>query len=187
MSESPAPWKPGFRLRDAGAGDLPGIRSIYAHHVVTGTGTFEEQPPDLPVIARRWRSVVEAGLPYLVAVGDDRILGYAYAARYHARSAYRFALEDSVYVAPEAMGNGLGTALVSELLSRTEAAGFRQMVSVIGDSANLGSIRLHESLGFEHVGTLRSIGFKFGRWLDVVMMQRPLGPGGTRPASPAAG
>jgi L-amino acid N-acyltransferase YncA len=166
-----------FTLRDAAAGDLPDIQAIYAHHVLHGLATFEESPPDLAEIAARHAAVTEKGLPWLVAVAGERVLGYAYAGPFRARSAYRFALEDSIYVAPDAAGKGLGRALLGELLRRCEAWGARQMIAVIGDSANAGSVGLHRALGFSYIGKMEAVGYKHGRWVDSVIMQKPLGDG----------
>ena len=167
-----------MQIRDARPGDLPAITEIYAHHVLHGTGTFEEDPPEQADVAARVRAVQEKGWPWLVAEDDGgAILGYAYVAQFRPRSAYRFAGEDSVYVRDDVRGQGVGKALVAELLVRAEAAGFRQMFAVIGDSENVGSIGLHASLGFRQVGVLKAAGVKFGRWVDVVFMQRAVGPG----------
>ncbi len=164
-------------IRDAGPADLPAITAIYAHHVLHGTGTFEEEPPSEAEMAARMARVQEAGWAWLVAEEAGEILGFAYFAQFRPRSAYRFASEDSVYVRDDIRGQGVGKALVAALLQRAEAAGFRQMFAVIGDSENVGSIGLHVSLGFRQVGVLRSAGLKFGRWLDVVFMQRAIGAG----------
>jgi L-amino acid N-acyltransferase YncA len=164
-------------LRDAEPGDLPAITAIYAHHVLHGTGTFEEVPPPAGEVAERIAAVQGQGWPWLVAEEGGEILGYAYVNQFRPRSAYRFAGEDSVYVRDDVRGQGVGKALVAELLARAEAAGFRQMFAVIGDSENVGSIGLHVSLGFRQVGLLRSAGVKFGRWVDVVFMQRAVGSG----------
>jgi L-amino acid N-acyltransferase YncA len=167
-----------FDVRDSGDADLPGIATIYAHHVRFGLGSFEEEPPDLSELARRRNEVLARQLPYLVAVDQAAaVLGYAYAAPYRTRSAYRFSLEDSIYVAPEAMRRGFGRALLGALIARCAALGYRQMVAVIGDSGNAASIGLHERLGFRRVGLLPAIGFKRGLWVDSVLMQRALGPG----------
>ncbi|MBO1075983.1 GNAT family N-acetyltransferase [Roseomonas marmotae] len=164
-------------LRDATADDLPAIVAIYAHHVLTGTGTFEETPPDQDEMARRLARVQDSGWAWLVAEDEGEVKGYGYFAALRDRSAYRFSAEDSIYVRDDVRGQGVGKSLVAALVARAEAAGFRQMFAVIGDSENVGSIGLHLSLGFRQVGLLRSAGLKFGRWLDVVYMQRPLGAG----------
>ena len=167
----------GARVRPSTEADLAAIQAIYARHVRDGLASFEEVPPDLAEMARRRAEVVGRGLPHLVAEVDGRALGYAYAGPYRMRIAYRFTVEDSVYVAPEATGRGLGRLLLAELIQRSEARGARQMVAVIGDSGNLGSVRLHARAGFREAGTLRAVGFKLGRWVDSVLMQRPLGQG----------
>jgi L-amino acid N-acyltransferase YncA len=169
-------------VRPAAPQDLASIQSIYAHHVLHGLASFEEEPPPLEEMRRRFEEVVGRGLPYLAAEEAGEMLGYAYAAPYRARSAYRYTLEDSVYVRDGRQGKGIGRALLGELLRACEALPYRQMIAVIGDSANLASIALHAGLGFVRCGSLRSSGFKFGRWVDTVLMQRPLGPGdGTKP------
>ncbi len=175
-----------FALRPSAAADVPAIAAIYAHHVRFGLGSFEETPPALDEIARRRDAVLELGLPFLVAVGGGRVVGYAYAQPYRPRSAYRFTLEDSIYVAADAARRGIGRALLAKLLEQCEGQGFRQMVAVIGDSANLASIRLHESLGFARIGVLPAIGFKHGRWVDSVLMQRMLGTGAATLPAPGA-
>lgn len=162
-------------VRDAAGADLPAIQGIYAHHVTHGTASFEEVPPDLEEMTKRYMAITSHGLPFVVAETNGRVAGYAYAAPYRQRSAYRYTVEDSVYVAPEFMRGGVGRAALSEVIDRASALGYRQMVAVIGDAANHPSIRLHETAGFVHVGKLRSIGFKFGRWIDSILMQRPLG------------
>jgi phosphinothricin acetyltransferase len=169
-------------VRSSTEADLLAIQAIYARHVLTGFASFEEVPPDLAEMARRRTDVTGRGLPHLVAEAEGRVLGYAYAGPYRARPAYRFTVEDSVYVAAEAAGRGLGRRLLAALIRDCEAAGARQMVAVIGDSGNAASIALHAAAGFREAGTLRSVGFKLGRWVDSVLMQRPLGPGdGTLP------
>jgi phosphinothricin acetyltransferase len=173
-----------LRLAIAAASDIPAIAEIYCHHVLHGLASFEEQPPDDEEMARRHGETLSRGLPYLVARTGDTVVGYAYAAPYRMRSAYRFSLEDSVYIAPGHIGRGTGRLLLARLLAACTALGYRQMVAVIGDSAHLASIRLHEQLGFSHAGTLRAVGFKLGRWVDSVLMQRPLGDGDA--TSPAA-
>jgi len=171
-----------IEVRDATPEDLPAVQAIYAHHVMHGLASFEEAPPALDEMRRRFDDVVSRGLPYLVACDGREILGYGYCTLYRARSAYRFTLEDSVYVREGLRRKGVGRLVLAELVRRCEALGYRQMVAVIGDSANAGSIQLHAALGFVRSGTLRSTGFKFGRWVDSVLMQRPLGAGdGTRP------
>lgn len=164
-------------LRDATEADLPAVQAIYAHHVIHGTGTFEETPPGLAEMIRRWREVRERGFPWLVAEAQGRVVGYGYANFFRARSAYRFTCEDSIYLAPDWCAQGVGMKLLGALLERCAAVGARQMLAVIGDSANLGSIRVHTRMGFVPVGTMRDVGQKFGRWLDVVIMQRALGEG----------
>lgn len=169
-------------LRPAAAPDLPAIHAIYAHHVLHGLASFEEVPPSLEEIARRHAEVVGMGLPYLVAEEAGVLLGYGYCSLYRTRSAYRHTLEDSIYIRQGMQGKGTGKALLGELIRTCEALNYRQMVAVIGDSANAASIGLHASLGFLRVGILRSTGFKFGRWVDSMLMQRPLGEGdGTPP------
>lgn len=166
-----------MRVRDSRPEDMEAVRTIYSHHVLTGLATFEEVPPDHQELVRRREDVLGRGLPYLVAELDGRVVGYAYAGPYRLRSAYRFAVEDSIYVDPSQVGRGVGRALLTALIDRTTAAGCRQMIAVIGDSGNAGSIGLHGSCGFQRVGVLRAVGFKFGRWVDSVLMQRPLGNG----------
>ncbi|WP_027133685.1 GNAT family N-acetyltransferase [Geminicoccus roseus] len=173
-----------YTISDATSADLDACQAIYAHWVATGTGSFELDAPDLAEIVRRHAEVVGRGLPWLVAVdAQGRILGYAYANWFRPRLAYRFAAETSIYVAPDQHGRGLGRALLQELLTRCEAAGIRQALALIGDSANAGSIGVHASLGFEHAGVLKASGWKFDRWLDVVIMQKALGPGADRDPS----
>src|SRR5581483_4734031 len=165
-------------VRSATDADLPAIAAIYAHWVLYGSASFEEVPPSEGEMAARRQKVLTSGLPYLVTVDEaGALLGYAYATVYRERSAYRYTAEDSIYVHPEHCRKGVGAALLAELIRECEARGCRQMVAVIGDSANAASIGLHERMGFRHAGTLRSVGFKFGRWLDSVRMQRALGEG----------
>ena len=171
-----------IEVRDSTEADLDAIEAIYAHHVTHGLGSFEETPPSRQELGRRRADVLARGLPYLVAMdGSGRVLGYAYAGPYRTRSAYRHTVENSVYVAPAAARRGVGRRLLAALIARCEALGLRQMVAVIGDSGNAGSIGLHESLGFRRVGTLEAIGWKHGRWVDSVLMQRALGAGGNTP------
>ncbi len=164
-------------IREAAQTDLPAITAIYAHHVLHGTGTFEEVAPDLAEMANRLEKVCQHGWAWLVAEQEGQVQGYAYFAQLRDRSAYRFSAEDSVYVRNDIRGQGVGKALVADLLIRAEAVGFRQMFAVVGDSENIGSIGLHISLGFRQCGVLRSAGLKFGRWLDSVYLQRSLGVG----------
>jgi len=164
-------------VRDARDADMAQVQAIYAHHVLHGTASFEEEPPPLAEMLRRRGEVLAKGLPYLVAEADGRVAGYSYATPYRARSAYRFSIENSVYVDHMRHRSGVGRALLSELITRCEGGDWRQMIAVIGDSAQEASIGLHAALGFRHVGTLQSVGFKFGRWLDTVLMQRALGSG----------
>jgi phosphinothricin acetyltransferase len=168
-------------VRDAAEADLAAIRDIYADHVLHGSASFEEVPPSTAEMSARRVSVLELGLPYLAAEMEGKIVGYSYATLYRARPAYRYTLEDSVYVAGGCGGKGIGTALLAELVARCERGPWRQMVAVIGDSANAGSIALHRRQGFAHAGTLPSVGFKFGRWIDSVLMQRALGAGDRAP------
>lgn len=170
-------------IRDATPADLPEITAIYAHHVLTGTGTFEETPPDQAEMEARMARVQAAGWAWLVAEAapGSGVLGYAYFAQFRDRSAYRCTAEDSVYVRNDVRGQGVGKALVEAMLIRAEACGFRQMLAVIGDTENVGSIGLHIAAGFRQTGVIKSVGLKFGRWIDVVFMQRALGEGDTTP------
>ena len=174
---------PALLIRPSTPADLPAITAIYAHDVLHGTGTFELDAPDVAEMARRRDDVLGKDLPWLVAQADGQVLGYAYANHFRPRRAYRFCLENSIYLAPDERGRGVGRLLLTELVSRCEAAGARQMLAVIGDAANAGSIGVHAALGFEHTGVLRAAGWKFGRWLDVVLMQRALGSGASQPVS----
>ena len=170
-------------IRDATPDDMAAVQAIYAHHVLHGFGTFETEPPDAGEMQRRYAQVSGDGFPYLVAESEGRIVAYAYANHFRTRAAYRNTVEDSIYVAPGAMGRGFGKSLLNGLIDRCEALGLRQMLAVIGDSDNAGSIGVHRSCGFEHAGVMRSVGWKFGRWVDVVIMQRALGPGAGTPPS----
>ena len=173
-------------IRPSTPADLPALTAIYGWNVAHGTGTFELELPDHAEMARRREDVLSKGLPWLVAERDGQVLGYAYANHFRPRRAYRFCLEDSIYLAAEAKGQGLGKLLLAELLARCEAAGARQMLAVIGDSANTASIGVHRALGFEQVGLMRAAGWKFDRWLDVVVMQKSLGLGqSSAPLDPA--
>ena len=178
---------PALLIRPSTPADLAAITAIYAYAVLHGTGTFETEPPDAAEMARRQADVQDKGLPWLVAQScapgaDEQILGYAYANHFRPRKAYRFCLEDSIYLNPDAQGQGVGRLLLTELLGRCEALGARQMLAVIGDAANTGSIKVHAGQGFVHCGVLKSSGWKFDRWLDVVLMQRALGAGDSLPA-----
>jgi L-amino acid N-acyltransferase YncA len=164
-------------IRAAGVADIPAITKIYDHAVRHGTASFELEPPDKAEMGRRFASLIEGGYPYLVAELDSAVAGYAYAGPYRARPAYRWTVEDSIYVASDATGRGIGRALIDRLVAESTARNFRQMIAVIGDSAQTASIELHRAAGFDMVGTIEDVGFKFGRWLDSVIMQRPLGPG----------
>jgi L-amino acid N-acyltransferase YncA len=177
----------GVSVRDAVDSDIPVVQAIYAHHVLNGLATFEEVPPPVDEISSRWLSVMRDGLPYLVAESDGGVVGYAYAAAYRARSAYRYSIEDSVYVMAGLSGRGIGTALLSRLIARCEGGPWRQMLAVIGDSDNAASIALHRRVGFRLVGTFTGVGLKFGRWVDTVLMQRPLGDGDASLPSDLAG
>ncbi len=168
---------PAITVRASTDADIPAIAAIYARHVLHGTASFEEVPPDEAEMARRRADILARGLPYLVAECEGRLAGYAYAGLYRTRSAYRFTLENSVYVADGMGRRGIGRALLEPLIGICEAAGYRRMIAVIGDSANHGSIGLHAACGFRLVGVLPAVGFKFGRWLDSVLMERPLGEG----------
>lgn len=177
-----------MEIRDAAQGDVAAIQGIYAYYVLHGLASFEETPPGAEEIGRRFAEVALAGLPWLVAVEGGVVLGYGYCAPYRSRSAYRFALEDSVYVRPDSHRKGIGRALLVELIRRCELLDYRQLIAVIGDSAHAPSIGVHAATGFVRVGTIRSVGYKFGRWVDTVIMQRPLGAGdGTRPAETRTG
>jgi len=164
-------------VRDAVARDIPEVTGIYAHHVLNGLASFEERAPSGEEMLARYQAIATKGYPYLVAELDGRIVGYAYASAYRPRPAYRFTVENSVYVDNAARGNGIGSALLKTLIDRCEGGIWRQMLAVIGDSANAGSIALHSRLGFRPAGSLLSVGFKHGRWVDSVIMQRPLAAG----------
>ncbi len=166
-------------IRPSRPEDIPAITAIYAHHVLHGTGTFELEAPSQEEIANRRSDVLAKGLPYLVAADGKQVLGFAYCNWFKPRPAYRFSAEDSIYVAPAAQGLGLGRALLTELAAQAEQAGVRKLIAVIGDSANAGSIAVHRCVGFSHVGLLKSCGWKFDQWRDVVMMDKALGLGDT--------
>ncbi|MBV9560617.1 MAG: N-acetyltransferase [Bradyrhizobium sp.] len=176
---------PSVDIRPATEADLAAITAIYDHAVRHGTATFELIPPDLAEMTRRFRALVDGGFPYLVAALDGRVVGYAYAGAYRPRPAYRFTVENSVYLEPAIHRRGIGLQLMLRLIAESEARGYRQMIAVIGDSANAGSIGVHTRCGFQMIGTHPAVGLKFGRWLDTVMMQRALGEGATTvPANP---
>lgn len=175
--------KPSFTVRASEERDLAAIAAIYAHHVLHGLATFEIEAPDAAEMGRRRAHVLALGLPYLVAEQDGRVAGYAYAAPHRERPAYRYTLEDSIYVDHEMLGLGAGSVLLEALIAACARGGYRQLVAVIGDSANAASIGLHAACGFNHAGLLPAVGFKFGRWVDSVLMQRELGEGNrTMPA-----
>lgn len=184
MTTFPAdPGAAAILVRDAREGDMVAVQPIYAHHVLHGLASFEEVPPGLEELRARRQGVLAQGLPYLVAEIEGRVVGYSYATAYRPRPAYRYTIEDSVYVAPDMGGRGIGRLLLGELIRRCEAGPWRQMLAVIGNSGNMGSIALHRRLGFAEVGVLSSVGFKLGGWVDTVLMQRSLGAGdGTLPA-----
>lgn len=161
--------------------DVPAITAIYAHHVLHGTGTFETEPPSIADMRTRRADVLSKGLPYLVAEQDGEIAGFAYGNWFKPRPAYRYSVEDSIYLAPDQHGQGLGRALLAELLARCEAVGIRKVMAIVGDSANAGSIGVHQALGFTQVGTIDACGWKFGAWRDIVIMQKTLGLGDTQP------
>jgi L-amino acid N-acyltransferase YncA len=166
-------------IRAVTLADIPCITRIYAYAVMHGTATFELEPPDEAEMARRMTALLEGGFPYLVAEIGGVLVGYAYAGHYRTRPAYRFTVEDSIYIDPHAQRRGVGRALLARLIQECERRGFRQMIAVIGDSVQLASIEVHRALGFRPSGNLENVGFKFGRWLDSVLMQRDLGPGAT--------
>jgi L-amino acid N-acyltransferase YncA len=161
--------------------DIPAITAIYAHHVLHGTGSFETDPPSVADMTARRADVLSKGLPYLVAEQDAKIVGFAYGNWFKPRPAYRYSVEDSIYLAPGLQRKGLGRALLAELLARCEAVGIRKVMAIVGDSANAGSVGVHRSLGFTPVGTIDACGWKLGAWRDIVIMQKTLGPGSTEP------
>ena len=172
-------------IRSSRAADVPAIAAIYAHHVLHGTGTFETAPPSAHEMAARRADVLAKGLPYLVAEQDGQVVGYAYCQWFKPRPASRFSSEDSIYLHPDAGGQGLGKQLLAALAEQAEAAGIRKLIAVIGDSGNAGSIGVHRAAGFAPVGVFKSCGWKFGRWLDIVLMEKPLGPGDSTPPEAA--
>jgi L-amino acid N-acyltransferase YncA len=170
---------PALEIRPATEADLPAVTEIYEHAVLHGTATFELIPPDLAEMTRRFRALADGGYPYFVASLDGEVAGYAYAGAYRPRPAYRFTVENSIYLRPASHRRGIGLRLLQRLIEECEQRGYRQMIAVIGDSANAGSIGVHRACGFEMIGTHPNVGLKFGRWLDTVMMQRALGQGAT--------
>ena len=166
-----------IRVRDATAQDIPALTEIYAHHVLHGFGTFEYVPPGVADFEEKWKDIRNLGLPFLVAERTDGVIGYAYASVFRPRPGYRYTIEDSVYIRDDQRGHGIGSALMAPLLKHCEAIGARQVVAVIGDSLNAGSIGLHRKFGFEDSGIVRSAGFKLGRWVDIYMMQKSLNGG----------
>jgi phosphinothricin acetyltransferase len=175
---------PPLAIRPVTTGDIPAITRIYAHAVTHGTASFELEPPDETEMTRRMQALVGGGFPYVVAEVDNALAGYAYAGPYRPRRAYRFSVEDSIYVDPNTHRKGIGRALLTRLIEEAGHREFRQMIAVIGDSNQAPSIELHRALGFRMIGAVENVGFKFGRWLDTVLMQRPLGNGAT--AKPTA-
>ena len=174
-------------IRPSSDDDLPAITAIYAYHVLHGTGSFETEPPSVAEMTTRRADVLSKGLPYLVVEQDRKIAGFAYGNWFKPRPAYRYSAEDSIYMAPELQGKGLGRALLAELMARFEAAGIRKVMAIVGDSANTGSVGIHLALGFTQVGIVDSCGWKFGAWRDIVIMQKTLGLGNTQPPNePAA-
>jgi phosphinothricin acetyltransferase len=173
-------------IRPSRESDLPAITAIYAHHVLNGTGTFETTPPTEAEMTSRRADVLGKGLPYLVMEDGGQVMGYAYCQWFKPRPAYRFSAEDSIYMHPDAAGRGLGKQLLAELVKQAEAVGVRKLLAVIGDSNNAGSIGVHRALGFTPVGTIQSCGWKFDRWLDIVIMEKAIGAGDTTPPANAA-
>lgn len=181
LAPPPSSATPSILLADASEADMAQVQRIYAHHVLHGLASFEEEPPPLEEMLARRAKVLEHGLPYLVAKEQDRVLGYAYATPYRPRRAYRFTVEDSVYMAEGAQRRGIGRLLLQGVIDRCETAGFRQMIAIIGNSGNAGSIGLHAACGFRLVGTFENVGFKQDGWRDTVLMQRALGDGAATP------
>ncbi|HSW19298.1 MAG TPA: GNAT family N-acetyltransferase [Ramlibacter sp.] len=173
-------------IRPSRDDDLPAITAIYGHHVLHGTGTFETAPPTEADMASRRADVLAKGLPFLVAEDAGQVLGFAYCQWFKPRPAYRFSAEDSIYLHPDALGRGVGRQLLSQLAQQAQASGLRKLIAVIGDSDNAGSIGVHRSLGFEQAGVIRACGWKFGRWLDIVLMEKSLGEGSATPPEAAA-
>nr|WP_245419448.1 GNAT family N-acetyltransferase [Phyllobacterium salinisoli] len=179
----PVPSAIDLLLRNSETGDIPEITAIYRHAVLTGSASFEIEPPSETEMARRREALATGNFPYAVAIVSGKLAGYAYAGPYRPRPAYSNTVESSVYIREDFQGRGIGRKLMARVIEEAEASGFRQMVAVIGDSGNHASVRLHESLGFRVIGTLQSVGWKHGRWLDTVLVQRALGPGDTAPPS----
>lgn len=175
------PAESSSEIRPTAEADLPSITAIYEHAVRFGTATFELIPPNLVEMTRRYRALIDGGFPHFVAVLDGRVAGYAYAGPYRPRPAYRFTVDNSVYLDPAVHRRGIGLRLMERLIAECDGRGFRQMIAVIGDSANAGSIGLHRRCGFQMIGTLPNVGLKFGRWLDTVLMQKALNGGNTAP------
>jgi phosphinothricin acetyltransferase len=175
---------PAVLLRNATPADVPVITRIYAHAVAHGTASFELEPPDEAEMSRRMGALLDGGFPYIAAEVEGTLLGYAYAGPYRPRRAYRFSVEDSIYIDPRAQRKGIGRALLGRLIEECERRGFRQIVAVIGDSAQTPSIEIHRALGFRMIGAIENVGFKFDRWLDTVLMQRALGSGATTKPTP---
>jgi phosphinothricin acetyltransferase len=175
---------PAIVIRPARLADIAAIAGIYRHAVLTGTATFEIEPPDEEEMSRRWRALCDGGYPYHVAEFEGAVAGYAYSGPYRTRPAYYWTVEDSIYVDPRMHRRGIGRCLLDRLITDCEALGFRQMIAVIGDSRQTPSIGLHRAAGFRLIGTMEAVGFKFEGWLDTVMMQRPLGPGATTAPDP---
>ena len=170
-------------IRPSRDDDVALIAAIYGHHVLNGVASFEEEPPTLEEMARRRAALLERDFPYFVAEREGKVVGYCYAGAYRPRIGYRFSVEDSIYIDPTEVGRGIGRALLAQVIDRSTELGYRQMIAVIGGSETLPSINLHKALGFAPIGVLAGIGFKFGRWVDSVYMQRALGPGNTAPPS----
>lgn len=156
---------------------IPAIRDIYAHHVIHGTGSFETTPPDTHEMLARLEKIHSLGLPWVVALQEDKVIGYCYLTRYRDRYAYRYTLEDSIYIDPAAQRQGAGSALLRHVIDWAETHGYRQLIAMVGDSNNQGSLKVHQQVGFTEIGTLKNVGFKHGRWLDTVLLQRALGEG----------
>ena len=173
-------------IRPSQAQDITAITALYAHHVLNGTGSFELDPPCVDEMTARRADVLGKGLPYLVAFEDDCLVGFAYCNWFKPRPAYRYSAEDSIYLAANVQGTGLGRALLAELVEQAHRAGVRKLIAVIGDSANTGSVAVHQAVGFLHVGTLKAVGWKFNQWRDVVLMDKTIGPGHSRAPNPDA-